>query len=403
MNIKIILTIIVVALGYFVDMYDLILFSVVRVPSLRDLGLTEQQILDQGILLLNIQMIGMLIGGVLFGVLADKKGRLSVLFASIILYSVANLLNAYVTDITTYAILRFFAGLGLAGELGIGITLVSEILPKEKRSYGTAAVASIGMSGALLAWPITKYFDWRTAYLIGGGMGLALLFLRLSVLESEFYKKHVHTVEVKKGNFLALFKDKEKFFKFAACIFVALQLWYIMGILIVLSPEFTSALNMSSNIIAGEAIFYCYIGVIVGGFASSMLSQYLKSRIKTLAIFMLFSSFGIILYFYLKNIPTSYFYFYSAMMGLVSGYWAIFVQTAAEQFGTNLRATVTTSVTNFGRATLVPISMLFMYLKTDYGLWWAGISVGVICIVLSLWPLFYLKESFHKNLDYVED
>ncbi len=398
---EVILTIAVAALGYFVDIYDLILFSVVRVPSLKDLGLNETEVLDQGLLLLNIQMAGMLLGGIFFGVCADKKGRLKVLLGSILMYSLATFLNAFVQDITSYAILRFIAGFGLAGELGIGITLVSELLPKEKRSYGTMAIATIGMSGALLAWPIAKHFDWRTAYMIGGGMGICLLLLRVRILESELFKK-VEQSRAPRGDIFSFFTHKERFFKFLACILVGIQLWYIMGILITLSPEFTSSLGISKDIVAGESIFYCYVGVIFGGFLSALVSQVLKSRIKALVIFMIFSSSGIIGYFFLKDISSRMFYIFCVYMGVASGYWAIFVQLAAEQFGTNIRATATTAITNFGRATLIPLSMLFVYIKANQGIMIAGLFVGVLTIVLSIGPLFYLKESFHKNLDYVD-
>lgn len=399
---KIILTIVVAARGYFVDIYDLILFSVVRIPSLKDLGLNETEVLDKGILLLNIQMAGMLLGGLFFGVWADKKGRLRVLLGSILMYSLATFLNAFVQNIETYAILRFVAGFGLAGELGIGITLVSELLPKEKRSYGTMAIATIGMCGALLAWPIAKHFDWRTAYIIGGVMGLALLLLRVGVLESDLFKK-AEQLPAKRGNILALFNHKERFYKFLACILVSVQLWYIMGILIALSPEFTSTIGISKDIVAGESIVYCYIGGILGGFLSSLISQILKSRIKALIVFMILSSAGIVGYFFLKDLSSSMFYAFCVYMGIAGGYWAIFVQVAAEQFGTNIRATATTMITNFGRATLIPFSMFFVYLKSNYSLMFAGLFVGILTIVLSILPLFYLKESFYKNLDYIDE
>lgn len=400
-NYKIILTIAVAALGYFVDIYDLILFSVVRIPSLKELGLNETEVLNEGILLLNIQMIGMLLGGIFFGVWADKKGRLKILLGSILIYSLSTFLNAFVHDVFSYAILRFIAGFGLAGELGIGITLVSELLPKEKRGYGTMAIATVGMCGALLAWPVAKYFDWRTTYIIGGVMGLCLLFLRIGILESELFKK-VEQSETRRGDVISLFTNKKNFLKFIACILVGVQLWFIMGILIVLSPEFTSSLGISRDIVAGESIFYCYLGVIFGGFLSGMVSQILRSRIKALIIFVILSSSGIIAYFFLKDISTKMFYGFCIFMGLASGYWAIFVQVAAEQFGTNMRATATTAITNFGRATLVPLSMLFMYFKADYGLMGTGLSIGILTIVLSIVPLFYLKETFHTNLDYID-
>lgn len=400
-NKKVILAVLVASLGYFVDIYDLILFSIVRVPSLRDLGLNDQEILDQGLLLLNMQMGGMLLGGILFGVLGDKKGRLSVLFGSILLYSVANLLNAFVQSIESYAVLRFIAGIGLAGELGAGVTLVSEILPKEKRGYGTTIIATVGVSGALLAWYIAEHYDWRAAYIIGGCMGLALLFLRIGVLESGLFEK-CKTQGMVRGDFLSLIRDKKKALKFLACIFVGIQLWFVVGILITLSPEFSTSLGISNNVVAGKSVFYCYLGLVFGDLASGLWSQLLKSRKKSMLTFLVLSALSIFAFFFARNLATEHFYFLCFILGFASGYWAIFVTIAAEQFGTNLRATVATTVPNFVRGSLVPISALFAFLKSDFGLMGAGLSVGILCIVLSFWGLYSLKESFHTDLDFLD-
>ncbi len=402
-NKKVILAVLVAALGYFVDIYDLILFSIVRVPSLRDLGLSDEEILDKGLMLLNLQMGGMLIGGILFGILGDKKGRLSVLFGSILLYSIANLANAYVQTVEQYAILRFIAGIGLAGELGAGITLVSEILPRDKRGYGTTIVASVGVSGALLAWYVADHMSWRTAYIVGGVMGLALLLLRVGVLESNLFEKVKQSAHTKRGDFLSLFRDSKKFFKLSACILIGVQLWYVVGILITLSPEFTSQIGITSEAIsAGKAIFYCYFGLIFGDMASGLLSQLLKSRKKCMFIFLILSSLSIFSFFALRNLTADQFYALSFVLGFVSGYWAMFVTIAAEQFGTNLRATVATAVPNFVRGSLVPMSFLFAILKEQASISVAGLSVGIFAIVLSFWGLFALKESFSTDLDFVD-
>ena len=172
-----------------VDMYDLFLFSINRVSSLKSLHISGEQLLADGIMLLNLQMAGMLIGGIFWGIMGDKKGRLSVLFGSILIYSIANIGNGFVTTVTQYAVLRFIAGFGLAGELGAGITLVTEILPKERRGYGTTLVATVGIMGALLAYFVSHLFDWRTAYFIGGGLGLILMILRVRVFESGMFMK----------------------------------------------------------------------------------------------------------------------------------------------------------------------------------------------------------------------
>lgn len=402
-NKKIILAVLVAALGYFVDIYDLILFSIVRVPSLRDLGLSDEEILDKGLMLLNLQMGGMFIGGILFGILGDKKGRLSVLFGSILLYSLANLANAYVQSIEAYAGLRFIAGIGLAGELGAGITLVSEILPREKRGYGTTIVASVGVSGALLAWYVADHLSWRTAYIVGGVMGLALLLLRVGVLESSLFEKIKLNTYAKRGDFLSLFKDPKKFLKLAACVLIGVQLWYVVGILITLSPEFTSQIGITTEAVsAGKAIFYCYFGLIFGDMASGLLSQLLKSRKKSMMIFLILSSVSIFSFFALRNLTADQFYILSFVLGFVSGYWAMFVTIAAEQFGTNLRATVATAVPNIVRGSLVPMSFLFAILKQYSTISIAGLGVGVLVITLSFWGLYSLKECFDTDLDFVD-
>src|SRR3984885_9481741 len=262
--------VIVSALGYFVDIYDLVLFSIIRVPSLKSLGLSGTALLDTGIYLLNVQMAGMLIGGIAWGILGDKKGRLSVLFGSIILYSLANIANGFVNSVEQYAVLRFIAGIGLAGELGAGITLVSELLPKEYRGYGTALVTSIGVAGAPLAWLISQAFGWQTCFWIGGGLGLVLLVLRIGILESHLYKKTAST-GVRRGSFIALFTNRKRFAKYMRCILIGLPTWYLVGILLTLAPELSKALGVTGEITGGEAVLWFYLGLTAGNLMSGAL------------------------------------------------------------------------------------------------------------------------------------
>ncbi len=393
--------VIVSALGYFVDIYDLLLFSIIRVQSLKDLGLQPEQITDQGLMLINLQMAGMLIGGVFFGILGDKKGRLSILFGSILLYSIANLLNAFVQNIEQYAILRFIAGLGLAGELGAGVALVVESLPKKIRGYGTMIIASVGVSGAALAWLVAEHVHWRTAYLIGGLLGVGLLLLRIRVSESEIFHK-VKESNIRKGDFLMLFRNKKLFIKYLACILSAIQIWYLVGILITLSPEFSKAMNVQGEILAGKAVLFCYLGLAFGDFVSGWLSQIFASRKKVLFIFLSLSAISIALYFQLHDLSSEIFYTICFLMGISSGYWAIFVTVAAESFGTNMRATVATTAPNFVRGALVPISWLFALLKPQVGLLPAAAWVGALCVTLSFVGLYALPETFAKELDYHE-
>ncbi|MBK9247778.1 MAG: MFS transporter [Ignavibacteria bacterium] len=393
--------VIIASLGYFVDIYDLVLFSIVRVPSLTALGLQGADLLSKGLFLINVQMAGMLIGGIFWGILGDKKGRISILFGSIILYSLANIANGFVTSVEMYAVLRFVAGIGLAGELGAGITLVAEILPKETRGYGTMIVATIGIMGAILANIVAKQFDWTTAYFIGGALGLALLVLRMGVFESGMFSKTKES-SVPRGNFLSLFTDKARFLRYAQCVFIGAPTWFIVGILVTLAPEFAVALGIQGKIDGGNAVMYCYIGLAFGDFASGMMSQIMHSRKKTMLFFLLLNFACVAIYVNFYGMDAQAFYLFISCLGFSSGYWAIFVTIAAEQFGTNLRATVATTVPNFARGSLVLISLLFVTLKPMYGITASALIVGAICTTIALTALYFMRETFGKDLDYIE-
>lgn len=395
--------VIVASLGYFVDIYDLLLFSIVRVPSLQSLGVTGQDITDSGIFLLNVQMIGLLAGGIFWGILGDKKGRLSVLFGSIFLYSVANIANGFVHSVESYAVWRFIAGFGLAGELGAGITLVAEIMPKEKRGYATTIVAAVGVSGAVAAFFIARYFDWRTSFFIGGGLGLSLLLLRFGVAESGMFGKAKED-RSQRGNFFSLFTNKQRFFKYLRCIIIGVPLWFVVGILITLSPEFGKVLGVQGNVNAGAAVACCYAGLVLGDIASGMLSQYLKSRIKVVYTYLILSIISISAYFLLHDISLFAFYSICLFLGFSVGYWVIFMTIATEQFGTNIRATVTTTVPNFVRGAVVPLSLLFQYLKGLFqgSFIYAGLAVAVLSLGMAFWALSKMQETFSKDLDYME-
>ncbi|GER94270.1 MFS transporter [hot springs metagenome] len=394
--------VIVASLGYFVDIYDLILFSIVRVQSLKAIGLDGKELLDKGVFLLNMQMAGMLLGGILWGILGDKKGRVKILFGSIFLYSIANIANGFVNSIQSYAVWRFVAGIGLAGELGAGVTLVLENLPKHSRGYGTMIVATVGVTGAIVANYIARHFDWRIAYFIGGGLGMLLLIMRVSVYESGMYKQ-IEEREISKGNFFMLFNNPRRFIKYINSILIGLPIWFCVGILITFSPEFAKAMNISVSINAGEAVMFCYIGLVFGDFVSGFMSQYFKSRKKIIFVFQLLTSTTIIIYFMLHSASASLFYFICGIMGFAIGYWAIFVTVAAEQFGTNIRATVASTVPNFIRGAVIPITFLFQLTRRYFDILIAGAIVGALCMLIALYALYHLEETFHKNLDYIEE
>lgn len=393
--------VLVAALGYLVDMYDLFLFSIVRVPSLKSLNIPSDSMMQSGLMLLNLQMAGMLIGGIIWGILGDKRGRLSVLFGSIIIYSLANIANGMVQSLSAYAILRFIAGFGLAGELGAGITLVTEILPTKIRGYGTTLVATLGVMGALLAYLVSHYFDWRTSYFIGGGLGLLLLILRFRVFESGIFLE-LKEKTIQRGNFLMLFTNKERLIKYITSIIIGMPIWFVVGILITFSPEFGKAMGIEQSIDAGKAVLFAFAGQVAGNIISGSLSQYLQNRKKVILLFMVLS-FSFVLIYLLSSISSvSTLYTVCACLGFCSGYWTLFITVAAELFGSNIRATVATTVPNFVRGTVIPLTSLFVLLKTDMGILKSALIVGSGTYIIAVLALFYLEETFKKDINYHE-
>jgi hypothetical protein len=392
--------VLVASLGYFVDIYDLLIFLVVRRKSLADIGVKPADILAVGTNIFNWQMFGLLLGGVLWGVLGDKLGRLRVLFGSIILYSVSNFANGFVHDPDTYAIIRFIAGVGLAGELGAGITLVSETLSKEKRGYGTMIVAAIGLLGVVAANWIAKY-GWREAYFAGGGLGLILLLLRVGTFESGMFK-NIEQANVPKGNFLMLFNNWGRLKKYLCCILIGAPLWYVVGILISLQPEFGNALHAKDKLNAGDGLEYAYICIAFGGIVTGILSQLFKSRKLAMLIFLLLSAVSVAVYLQSTGLTSQEFLWLCAFMGFAVGYWTTFITIAAEQFGTNIRSTVATTVPNFVRGSLILITLGFKSLVARNGMINSGYIMMAILTVLALIALSQLKETFGKDLNYLE-
>ncbi|MBB5285808.1 MFS family permease [Rhabdobacter roseus] len=393
--------VVVAALGYLVDMYDLFLFSVVRVPSLKALGVEGEDLLNEGVMLLNMQMAGMLIGGVLWGILGDKRGRLSVLFGSILMYSLANIANGFVNSLPMYAVLRFIAGVGLAGELGAGITLVTEVLPKEIRGYGTTLVATLGVLGAILAYFIADLFQWRVSYFVGGGLGLMLLIMRVNVFESKLFDK-VKEKSVSRGDIMMIFNNRGRLARYLLAIVVGLPIWFVVGILITFSPEFGSAKGIE-GINAGKAVMLAFTGQVFGDIVSGLLSQYFKSRKKVIGMFITLSliMMGVYLLF---PVNTAFgFYLICALLGFCNGYWTLFITIAAELFGTNIRATVATTIPNFVRGATIPLAALFVSLKPDWGVIYSGAALGALTIFMALISLKYLDETFHKDMNYLEE
>ena len=397
------LPVIVAALGFFVDVFDLLLFGIVRKPSFRELGLSPEEILSKGELTVTIQLTGMVIGGIIWGIIGDKYGRLKVLFGSILLYSLANIANGFVHDINWYMVIRFIAGLGLAGELGAGITLTAEILPKEKRGLAGTIIATCGVLGGISAALLSKVItDWRTLYFIGGGIGLVLLALRVSVSESSMFASLEKTTTLR-GNYLHFFNNKNRFFRYIKGMLIGMPVWYCIGLLIFFADEFARQMGIS-GITPGNAILFQYIGLGLGDISAGLISQRLKSRKKALYIFYSIFIIYLVLFFTQQNSSPAWFYFICSGLGFGTGISVLYIITSAEQFGTNLRASASTSITNFVRGFAPLLLLIFKPLRNyhDWGYIKAAWVIGIGVMLISTAALYFTKESFGKDLDFTE-
>ncbi|QDK42243.1 MFS transporter [Bacteriovorax stolpii] len=395
-------TVIISALGYFVDMFDITLFGVVRVGSMQALGITSvEEMIQVGVKLYNWQMGGMLLGGIFWGVLGDKKGRHTVLYASILMYSLANIFNAFVTEVWQYEALRFLAGVGLAGELGAAVTLVAESLNKEDRGLATTLIATLGMTGSLCAALVGKYFAWNHAYLIGGILGLLLLVARFKSFDSEMFKKLKHS-NVKRGNLKLLFAPKRAVLYLSA-VLVGVPIYFITAILMTLAPEVTSELSLKTPVTAADALIYGSIGLAVGDLASGLLSQWMRSRKKAIGFFLATALTLMIIYMNAHGASDTFIYLLCFLLGTCAGYWAVLVTTAAEQFGTDIRSTVATTVPNFVRGSGMIIATSFLIIKPHFTIVQSVLLIGGIVFALAFLALFLMKETFGRDLDFLED
>jgi len=396
------LAVLVAALGYFVDIYDLILFSIVRVDSLKALGCTDTELERNGVLILNMQMLGMLLGGVFWGILGDKRGRLSVLFGSILLYSLANIANAYVQNVTQYALVRLVAGFGLAGELGAGITLVGELMSREKRGNGTTVVVTVGAAGAIFAGMLAQVVSWRTAYLLGGGLGLSLLVLRVGIRESGMFKSMHQRSELVRGDFRLLLSDPRRARLFLHSILIGIPIWFCVGILITFSPELGRELQLKESVLPAVAVMSAYGGLVFGDFVSGLASQWFRTRKGVVRTFLWVTLACILFYLYGGIHRLRYFYILCFVLGSATGYWAVFVTMASEHFGTNFRSTATTSIPNFVRGSVLPITFLYTGLQSVVPRIESALITGLLCVGVALWSLTHLHETWGRDLDFFE-
>lgn len=399
------LPVIIGALGFFVDVYDLLLFSIIRKPSLESLHLSPEEVLSQGEIIISVQMIGLTIGGILWGIMGDKKGRLSVLFGSIILYSVANIANGMVQTVPQYILLRLLAGIGLAGELGASITLVSEMLPKEKRGIAASVIAVVGVFGSITAFFVYQTFkDWRLCFYIGGGMGLLLLFLRANIMESGMFDS-VKASGVERGNFIMLFRKRERALRYLKGVLIGLPVWYAIGVLVTFSDKFGHEFGIE-GVEPGKAIMYQYFGIALGDLSAGLLSNFLKSRKKALyTFFSILTVFCVI--FFLQGMgwgTLQTMYAICACLGFGAGFSVLYITMSAEQFGTNLRASTAISIPNVVRGILPLIILLHRGLRSVTGSYVTGAWLaGMVIIGLAYLAAHYTKESFSNDMDFLEE
>jgi len=396
------LAIIASALGFFVDLYDIIILSIVRSKSLLELGVPETELLSKGVFLINVQMVGMLIGGFVWGIIGDKMGRLSVLFGSIILYSTATFANAYAPNFEIYLLLRFLAGVGLAGELGAAITLVTEQMPQKYRGIGPAIIGGSGMLGAIVGAYIGGKYSWQFTYQLGGGLGFALLILRLGVLESGMFNAMKDKTS-NKGNLRLLFKNKDYIIKYISICVLGFPVWYVNGVVMTFTPEIAKAWGMTEIPSVSSVFTYYFIGLTFGDLTGGFVSQYLKSRKKAIRLYLSMYAVAAMVFFTVGNHSLTLYYGLLLFLGFCVGYSIVLLTLAAEQYGTNIRATVTTSTLNILRATVIPQTLLFGFLSPYIGIVNSVMVVGVVAILLAFWGLSNLEETFHKDLNYMEE
>ena len=422
------MAVLVASLGYFVDLYDLVVFSVVRVPSLgvKGLGLPEAtpgpgggfldgvartfrillghetgDVTTAGAAILDLQLTGMVIGGFVWGVLGDRRGRLTTLFGSIALYSTANLLNAFVQTVPQYAALRFLAGIGLAGELGAGVTLVSELMNRHHRGWGTMIVAFAGMLGPVAASLVGGRIEWRHAYIVGGVMGFALLALRIGLVESGMFRRSERE-HGRRGDLRMLFGSAERVRRLACVVALGSPIWFVGGVVFVFGPELARAIGCEEPVRPANVVLSGYLGAAAGDLVSGAVSQWLRSRRVAIAGAIVALGLSLTALLMLGGRGPNWFYACTAAAGFATGYWAVFVTVAGESFGTNLRATVATAAPNLVRWSAVIWVNAWGAMKTPLGAGRAAACVAAVAVLVGLLGVWRLPEPFGRDLDWEE-
>jgi MFS transporter, putative metabolite:H+ symporter len=394
-------TILVAALGYLVDVFDLILYTLLRNQSLTDMGVPAAQLKSVGATLLYWQMSGFIVGGLLWGVIGDKRGRLSTLLGSIVVYSLANIANGFVQDTHTYAVLRFVSGVGLAGEIGAGVALASELLPQRLRGLGTTFISVLGLLGAIFAVLVVDHLGWRSAYWVGGGLGLLLLVMRVSVVESGMFNRLKDSGR-SQGDLLKFLSKPALVGRLLLITLVGTPIWFVIGTLVTFTPEISRSMGITTLKGTSQAVLCVYIGLGLGGIVTGLLSQKLQSRKKVIGIWLAMSLVAILVFGRIGGTSATVYIGMIGVLGFSAGYWNMFLQIAAEQFGTNYRSTAAGSAPNLVRGMTIPMNMAFTALSASMTDIRAATMVGICALLVGTLAWLMMTETFHRDLDFVE-
>jgi MFS transporter, putative metabolite:H+ symporter len=381
--------------GYFIDIFDLVLFSTLRISSFEELKITDPTYWT--VVFFNLQMTGILVGGIFWGKMADIKGRSWSFMGTILVFSIANIINGLTSSLTVYGICRFIAGFGLAGEMGSGIALICEKVPDEKRSLYLGFVSSLGCIGAVLSGWLGDIVYWRYLFIGSGFAGILLTLLRKNLLEPDLFRKTA-TLNIPRGQWKTLFQSPPDLIRFILLIFLGIPMWYIIGILWSFSTEMTSTIGL--NIFtSGQAILWGYVGVWMGDMLMPFVSQFLKSRIFTIQICLIMMLLGVIYLFQFQPHSLLSFQLTHIFLGFTIGYWAVYATLCGESFGTNIRALTSTSLPSLIRFSSIPMMIIYQYGRDENELNIAlGMGLTVLCI--SMITTYFIKDTFQKDIDF---
>ncbi len=210
---------------------------------------------------------------------------------------------------------------------------------------------------------------------------------------------------IQRGNFFMFLNNSKRFKKYFLAILIGLPTWYVIGVLVNLSNRFAKEMYGDNHIESGRAIMYAYVGIAIGDILIGLVSQYFKSRKKALLSFYLLSMVALVLFFSNYNNSDARMYGICGLLGFSTGFWAIFITMGAEQFGTNLRATAATTIPNMVRGALPLINLMFLDLfqkNWGWGLLQSGIVTGCVVMSITMVAFYFTEETFHKDLNYVE-